>query len=98
MVKILITGGAGYIGSNSAHLLSRRGYGVVVGDDLSRGHKHNVAGLPFHRLNLSDTRELADVLVHERIEVVVHFAAYISVGESTLNPELYFSNNVGGTL
>jgi UDP-glucose-4-epimerase GalE len=98
MVKILITGGAGYIGSNSAHLLSRRGYGVVVVDDLSRGYEHNVAGLPFHKLNLSDTRELADVLVQERIEVVVHFAAFISVGESTLKPELYFSNNVGGTL
>jgi UDP-glucose-4-epimerase GalE len=98
MPKILITGGAGYIGSNTAHLLARRGYGVVVVDDLSRGYQHNVAGLPFHRLNLSDTSELADVLVRERIEAVVHFAAYIAVGESTAKPELYFSNNVGGTL
>jgi UDP-glucose-4-epimerase GalE len=98
MPKILITGGAGYIGSNTAHLLARRGYGVVVVDDLSRGYQHNVAGLLFHKLNLSDTSELADVLVRERIEAVVHFAAYIAVGESTAKPELYFSNNVGGTL
>lgn len=98
MPKILITGGAGYIGSNTAHLLARRGYGVVVVDDLSRGHQHNVGGLPFHKLNLSDTSELADVLVRERIDAVVHFAGYIAVGESTAKPELYFSNNVGSTL
>jgi UDP-glucose 4-epimerase len=98
MPKILVTGGAGYIGSNTAHVLRRRGHEVVVVDDLSRGHEHNVAGLPFHRLALSQTAELCDILRSERIDAVMHFAAYIAVGESTQKPELYFSNNVGGSL
>jgi len=98
MPKILVTGGAGYIGSHTAHLLARRGYGVVIADDLSRGHEHNLKGLPFHKLNLSDTAALARLLSDEQIQAVIHFAAYIAVGESTQKPELYFSNNVGGTL
>lgn len=98
MPKVLVTGGAGYIGSITSHLLARRRYGVIVVDDLSRGHEHNVAGLPFQKLNLADTLGLADLLARERIDAVVHFAGYIAVGESTKKPELYFSNNVGGTL
>jgi UDP-glucose 4-epimerase len=98
MPKILVTGGAGYIGSITAHLLARRGYSVSVVDDLSRGHKHNLADLPFHRLNLADTPALSDLLAREAVDAVIHFAAYIAVGESTQKPELYFSNNVGGTL
>jgi UDP-glucose 4-epimerase len=98
MSKILITGGAGYIGSNTAHILKRRGYEVLVVDDLSRGHEHNVADLPFHRLHLGETRALAELLKSEQCDAVIHFAAYIAVGESTQKPELYFGNNVGGTL
>lgn len=98
MAKILITGGAGYIGSNTAHMLKRRGYEVVVVDDLSRGHEHNVTGLPFHRINLSETKRITELLRAERCDAVVHFAAYIAVGESTQKPEMYFGNNVGGTL
>jgi UDP-glucose 4-epimerase len=98
MPKVLVTGGAGYIGSITAHLLARSGYGVVVVDDLSRGHEHNVADLPFNKLNLADTAALGELLAREAVDAVVHFAAYIAVGESTQKPELYFSNNVGGTL
>jgi UDP-glucose 4-epimerase len=98
MPKILVTGAAGYIGSITAHLLARRGYNVVAVDDLSRGHQHNIGRLPFHQLNLSDTSALADLLAREAVDAVIHFAAYIAVGESTQKPELYFSNNVGGTL
>ena len=98
MPKILVTGGAGYIGSITAHLLARRRYNVVVVDDLSRGHQHNLGRLPFHQLNLSDTSALADLLAREAVDAVIHFAAYIAVGESTQKPELYFSNNVAGTL
>ncbi len=98
MPKILVTGGAGYIGSNTAHLLVRRGFDVLVVDDLSRGHARNVAGIPFRQLNLSDTRALTDLLAQEKADAVIHFAAYIAVGESTQNPELYFSNNLGGTI
>jgi UDP-glucose-4-epimerase GalE len=98
MPKILVTGGAGYIGSITAHLLARRGYNVVTVDDLSRGHQHNIGRLPFHKLNLSDTPALADLLAREAVDAAIHFAAYIAVGESTQKPELYFSNNVAGTL
>ena len=98
MPKVLVTGGAGYIGSNTAQLLVRRGYRIVVVDDLSRGHQHNAGGLPFHKLNVLDTAALADLLVREQVDAVIHFAAYISVGESTEKPALYFANNSGGTL
>jgi UDP-glucose 4-epimerase len=98
MAKILVTGGAGYIGSNTARLLARRGYDVVVVDDLSRGHEHNVSGTSFHKINLADTDALAKLMGAERVDAVVHFAAYISVGESTQRPELYFTNNTGGSL
>src|SRR5579872_6373215 len=99
MPKVLVTGGAGYIGSITAHLLARRGYSVTVVDDLSRGREHNVRQLPFYKLNLSrDVNALRDLLERETIEAVIHFAAYIAVGESTQKPELYFSNNVGGTM
>src|SRR5580704_9178995 len=97
MPKVLVTGGAGYIGSVTAHLLKRRGYGVAIVDDLSRGYEHNVQGLPFHNLNLSETDALSDLLSRERVDAVVHFAAYSAVGESTRTPELYFLNNDGGT-
>jgi len=98
MSKILVTGAAGYIGSITAHLLRRRGYNLVLVDDLSRGHEHNLTGHPFHKLNLADTAALTDLLAAETVDAVVHFASYIAVGESTQKPELYFSNNVGGTL
>src|SRR5579885_3351326 len=98
MPNILVTGAAGYIGSTTAHLLARRGYRVAVLDDLSRGHEHNVRDLPFHKLNLSETAAVADVLRRQAIEAVVHFAAYIAVGESTQKPELYFSKHVRATL
>jgi len=97
MTKVLVTGGAGYIGSVTAHLLKRRGYGVVIVDDLSRGHEHNVQGLPFHKLHLAETAALADVLSREGVDAVVHFAAHSMVGESTKKPELYFLNNDGGS-
>ena len=97
MPKILVTGGAGYIGSVTAHLLKRRGYDVVIVDDLSRGHEHNVRGLPFHQLHLSETDALADLLSRENVEGVIHFAAHALVGESNSRPELYFLNNAGGS-
>jgi UDP-glucose 4-epimerase/UDP-arabinose 4-epimerase len=97
MPKVLVTGGAGYIGSVTAHLLKRLGFEVVIVDDLSRGHEHNVGGLPFHKLHLSETAGLADLFTRERVDAVIHFAAYSMVGESTKKPELYFLNNVGGS-
>jgi UDP-glucose-4-epimerase GalE len=98
MTKILVTGGAGYIGSHTVHFLRKRGYDVTVIDDLSRGHEHNVEPNQFHRLNLSQTDALADLMTREQFSAVIHFAAYIAVGESTQKPELYFANNVSGTI
>lgn len=98
MAKILVTGGAGYIGSHTAHLLRRRGYDVTVVDDLSRGHEHNVRSGQFKRLNLLETGELIALMDQERFDAVIHFAAYIAVGESTQKPELYFTNNVSGSI
>ncbi len=97
MPRVLVTGGAGYIGSHTAHLLRSRDHHPVVVDDLSRGHAHNLDGLPFHRLNLRDTRALASLLKNEAIDAVIHFAAFIAVGESTRAPELYFANNTAGS-
>src|SRR6202140_4842230 len=96
MPKILVTGGAGYIGSITTLHLLRRGFEVAVIDDLSRGHRENVAPERLHVLRLQDTDGVTKVLAGG--DAVVHFAASIAVGESTREPELYFSNNVGGTV
>lgn len=98
MPKVLVTGGAGYIGSTTAFLLRQRGYEVVVVDDLSRGHEHNLRDVPFHRMSTLDASGLAALFAAGGIDAVIHFAAYISVGESTARPELYFANNVSGSL
>ena len=96
MPKILVTGGAGYIGSITTFHLLRRGFEVVVIDDLSRGHRDNVAPERLHVLRLQDTGAVTKLLAG--VDAVVHFAAYIAVGESVRQPELYYSNNIGGTL
>ncbi len=96
MPKILVTGGAGYIGSITTHHLLRRGYDVVVVDDLSRGHRNNVPPERLRVLRLQNTAALVPLL--EGVDAVVHFAAVIAVGESTREPEFYFSNNIGGSL
>jgi UDP-glucose-4-epimerase GalE len=96
MAKILVTGGAGYIGSITAYHLIKRGFDVVVVDDLSRGHRAAVPPNLLHVVRLQDTAALAKLL--DGVDAVVHFAAYISVGESTREPEMYFSNNIGGSL
>jgi UDP-glucose 4-epimerase len=98
MAKILVTGGAGYIGSHTVHFLRKRGYEVTVVDDLSRGHEHNLQSVGFERLNLLQTDALADLMTRDRFDAVIHFAAYIAVGESTQKPELYFTNNVSGSI
>jgi len=96
MARILVTGGAGYIGSITTRHLLDRGYDAVVVDDLSRGHRHSVPPEVLHVVRLQDPAELAPHLAG--VDAVIHFAGYIAVGESTREPELYFSNNVGGTL
>jgi UDP-glucose 4-epimerase len=96
MPKILVTGGAGYIGSITTHHLIKRGFEVLVVDDLSRGHRRTVPQNLLHVGTLQDTPALTKLLAG--VDAVIHFAAYISVGESTREPALYFANNVGGSL
>src|SRR5271157_4855835 len=98
MAKILVTGGAGYIGSHTVHFLLKHGHEVVVVDNLSRGHARNVPAGLLRVCDLRETAKLTALLAEEHCEAVIHFAAYIAVGESTKVPELYFSNNVAGSI
>jgi UDP-glucose-4-epimerase GalE len=95
---ILVTGGAGYIGSHTVKLLRQRGFQVSIVDNLSRGHQHNIGDAAFYQLDLSDAGELKELMTQLRPAAVIHFAAYIAVGESMRVPELYFTNNTGGSL
>jgi len=96
--RIVVTGGAGYIGSHTVLHLLEAGYDVVVIDDLSRGYRHNVEPTRLREVTLSDKAAVVRVLAEKPCSGVIHFAAYISVGESMKKPELYFQNNVAGSL
>ncbi len=93
-----MTGGAGYIGSNTALQLLDAGYDVVVVDNLSRGHRESVDPARLREVDLLDTEGLVKVMNEAPCEAVIHFAAYIAVGESMKIPEVYFLNNVAGSL
>jgi len=93
-----VTGGAGYIGSHTVRLLLEQGYDVAVVDDLSKGFRHNVPPGRLYRLSLQETNALAELMRQTACEAVIHFAAFISVGESMREPQQYFANNVGGSL
>jgi UDP-arabinose 4-epimerase len=97
-MNILVTGGAGYIGSHTAKVLARAGHQPVVLDNLSTGHASNVRWGPLVRADLTDTSVLREVLRSREIEAVIHFAASALVGESVVQPLAYFQNNIGGTL
>ena len=97
MSRLLVTGGAGYIGSHTTHYLLKIGHDVQVVDDLSHGYAHNVPEDRLHVLNLHDQPALDAVLKRFQFDAAVHFAAFIAVGESTRNPEKYFHNNCGAT-
>jgi UDP-glucose 4-epimerase len=93
-----VTGGAGYIGSHTVRLLLNQGYDVTVVDDLSRGHKHNVPRGKLNQINLCQTEAITELMRQYRPDAVIHFAAFIAVGESMRDPGRYFNNNVCGSL
>jgi len=96
--SILVTGGAGYVGSHACKALAAAGYLPVVYDNLSRGHREAVRWGPLVEGDLADSERLAAAFHTHRIDAVLHFAAFAYVGESVADPENYYRNNVGGTL
>ncbi len=98
MKRVLVTGGAGYVGSHACKALADAGYEPVVFDNLVYGHEWAVQWGPFEQGDILDTQAVTQVLERYRPDAVMHFAAYAYVGESVTDPEKYYSNNVGGTL
>src|SRR5262245_47259391 len=97
-MRILITGGAGYIGSHAVKLFLSRSHDVWIYDNLCFGHR---TAVPADRLivaDLKDVHRLDQVLLEKRIEAVVHFAAFCFVGESVKEPAKYWQNNFVNTL
>lgn len=95
MTAILVTGGAGYIGSTCCRQLLAKGYKVVVVDDLSTGHANAVPPeASFHRMDIGDSESLSAMLQANRIDVVFHFAAKALIPESVTNPGVFFDVNV----
>jgi UDP-glucose 4-epimerase len=97
-MKLLIPGGAGYIGSHMVKYAQERGHEVVVLDDFSTGHEWAVKNCEVLRVNLLDEDKLAKLLNGRSFDGVIHFAAKSLVGESVRKPDLYYRNNVFGTL
>jgi UDP-glucose-4-epimerase GalE len=98
METVLVTGGAGYIGSHTVKLLLQRGYQPVVYDNLLYGYRQAVLGGHFVQGNLHETARLVEVLLLHRVSAVIHFAAFAYVGESVGDPLKYYYNNVAGTV
>ncbi|HUL68856.1 MAG TPA: UDP-glucose 4-epimerase GalE [Gemmatimonadales bacterium] len=105
-MAILVTGGAGYVGSHTVLALLREGHDVVVVDNLSNSHRESLRRVQelagrspaFHEINLLDTAALEGVFRQTPIEAVMHFAGLKAVGESVAEPRRYYHNNVTGTL
>jgi UDP-glucose 4-epimerase len=97
-MRILVVGGAGYIGSHMVKMLLNAGHHVITLDNLSSGHRDAVLGGTFIEGDLADTACLKQVFEQHQPEAVMHFASYIQVGESVRKPDIYYRNNVANTL
>ena len=99
MARVLVTGGAGYIGSHAVKALNAQGAQVVVYDDLSAGHREATSHASALVVgDIHDSARLRAAIREHQIEAVMHFAAWLSVGESVRDPVGYYRNNVAGTL
>ena len=95
-MNILVVGWAGYIGSHTVNLLKKNGYTPIIYDNLSKGYKEvsKILNVKFIEGDLGDRKKLKNVFENENISVVMHFAAFIEVGESVKKPSEYYENNV----
>ena len=96
-MKVLVCGGAGYIGSNMTAMLAAEGHEPIVFDNLSKGHKAAIGKNEFVLGDLADYELLVKTLNRFKIDAVMHFAAFIEVGESVKEPLRYYYNNVSNT-
>ena len=96
-MKVLVTGGAGFIGSHVCKLLAAKGHAPVVYDNLSRGNRSAVKWGPLEEGDIADVGRVKDVLQRHRPDALMHFAAFAYVGESVQNPIIYYHNNIGGS-
>jgi UDP-arabinose 4-epimerase len=98
MSKVLVTGGAGYIGSHACKALAQAGYEPVAYDNLVYGHRESVRWGPLEIGDTADEARLVEVIERHRPVAALHFAAFAYVGESVTDPGKYYRNNVGGTI
>jgi UDP-glucose-4-epimerase GalE len=97
-MKVLVTGGAGYIGSHTCKALAQKGITPVTVDSLVYGHESFVKWGPFYRVDISETDKMTEILKNEKVDAVLHFAAFAYVGESHEQPLKYYQNNVVGSM
>jgi UDP-glucose-4-epimerase GalE len=95
---VLVTGGAGYIGSHAAQALHHAGYHPIVYDNLAAGHRAAVKFGDLVEGDILDTASLTETLQHHNVSAVMHFAAFLDVGESVRDPSKYYRNNVSGAV
>ena len=98
-MKVLVTGGAGYIGSHSVRLLLDKGYDVVIIDNFSTCHYDTMPKMSkFYKVDLGDIEGIKRIFKKEDIDAVIHFAGFIEARESMVNPKLFYRNNVANTI
>jgi UDP-glucose-4-epimerase GalE len=97
-MRVLVTGGAGYVGSHAAKRLAESGHDVLIVDNLAEGHRPAVGNVPFQQADVMDRPRIAALLKEHNIDAVMHFAAFAYVGVSVREPAVYYQNNIVGSL
>ena len=98
-MKILLTGGAGYIGSHVLLSILENKHDVIVIDDLSTGNKSLIPeNIKLINANINDSEKISNILVNENFDILLHFAGFIKVEESVQNPDKYFKNNTDNAI